>query len=165
MRNALVLNATYEPLSIVSARRAVCLVLSDKADMIEAGTDEVRAERFSMKAPLVIRLRYVVKVPYQRRTAMSRHAIFARDSHRCQYCGARADSIDHVMPRSRGGLHVWENVTAACRPCNLKKRDRTPEEAGMKLETRPFAPRELGWIFLTVPRVPDEWMPYLAQAS
>lgn len=165
MRSALVLNATYEPLSIVSARRAVCLVLSEKADMIEHDGSDVRAARFSMKSPLVIRLRYVVKVPYQRRTSLSRHAIFARDSHRCQYCGGHADSIDHVMPRSRGGMHVWENVTAACRPCNLTKRDRTPEEAGMRLASKPRAPRELAWIVLAVPRVPEEWKPYLAQAS
>jgi 5-methylcytosine-specific restriction endonuclease McrA len=89
----------------------------------------------------------------------------ARDGHRCQYCGATADSIDHVVPRSRGGAHEWENVTAACRPCNLRKRDRTPEEAGMPLARRPHVPRESAWIALAVNRVPDEWKPYLAHAS
>jgi 5-methylcytosine-specific restriction endonuclease McrA len=107
MRSALVLNATFEPLSIVPARRAICLVLSDKAEIVEEDGTQIRAETFVMPGPLVIRLRYVVKVPYHRRTAMSRRAIFARDNHRCQYCGAHADSIDHVMPRSRGGMHVW----------------------------------------------------------
>jgi len=165
MRSALVLNATYEPLSVVSARRAVCLVLSDKADIVEDDGTEVRAENFSMPGPLVIRLRYVVKVPYHRRTALSRRAVFARDDHRCQYCGGVADSIDHVMPRSRGGMNVWENVTAACRPCNLRKRDRTPEEAGMRLASEPHAPRELAWISVSVGRVPDAWKQYLAHAS
>ena len=74
-------------------------------------------------------------------------------------------SIDHVMPRSRGGMNVWENVTAACRPCNLRKRDRTPEEAGMRLASEPHAPRELAWISVSVGRVPDAWKQYLAHAS
>ncbi|MFZ9696705.1 MAG: HNH endonuclease [Ilumatobacteraceae bacterium] len=165
VRSALVLNATYEPLSIVSVRRAACLVLANKADLVEDDGSELRAERFALPSPLVIRLRYVVRVPYHRRTALSRRAVMARDGHRCQYCGAPADSIDHVMPRSRGGMHVWENVTAACRPCNLRKRDRTPEEAGMPLAKSPLAPREAAWITLAVTRVPEAWKPYLAKAS
>ncbi|MFM7263497.1 MAG: HNH endonuclease [Acidimicrobiales bacterium] len=165
MRSALVLNATYEPLGVVPARRAVCLVLCDKADIVEDDGSVVRSERMAVASPLVIRLRYVVKVPFNRSTAMSRRAIFARDEHRCGYCGAPADSIDHVMPRSRGGLNVWENVIAACRPCNLVKRDRTPEEAGMRLSKKPRVPRELSWIVFSVPRVPEEWKPYLAAAS
>ena len=165
MRSALVLNATFEPLGVVPARRAVCLVLCDKADIVEDDGSVVRSERLAVAAPLVIKLRYVVKVPFNRSTAMSRRAIFARDEHRCGYCGGPADSIDHVMPRSRGGLNVWENVIAACRPCNLAKRDRTPEEAGMRLSKKPRAPRELSWIVFSVPRVPEEWKPYLAAAS
>ena len=98
-------------------------------------------------------------------SVLRRRAVFARDDHRCQYCGATADSIDHVMPRSRGGLHVWENVAAACRRCNLDKRDRTPEEAGMRLARPPLAPRELTWVTISVGRVPEVWKPYLARAS
>lgn len=165
MRSALVLNATYEPLSVVSARRAICLVLLDKADIVEDDGTEIHSEHLSLSAPLVIRLRYVVKVPYHRHTAMSRRAVFARDNHKCGYCGAHADSIDHVLPRSRGGKNVWENVIAACRGCNLRKRDRTPEEAGMRLATVPRAPREQSWIVFAVPRVPEQWKPYLAEAS
>jgi 5-methylcytosine-specific restriction endonuclease McrA len=165
MRSALVLNATYEPLSVVSARRAICLVLLDKADVVEHDGTEVHSERISMASPLVIRLRYVVKVPYHRHTTMSRRAVFARDNHRCAYCGLSADSIDHVLPRSRGGKNVWENVVAACRKCNLSKRDRTPEEAGMRLSNVPRAQREQSWIIFAVPRVPEEWKPYLAEAS
>lgn len=165
MRSALVLNATYEPLSVVSARRAICLVLLDKADIVADDGTQIHSERMSMSSPIVIRLRYVVKVPYHRNTAMSRRAVFARDNHKCGYCGNHADSIDHVLPRSRGGKNVWENVIAACRACNLRKRDRTPEEAGMKLSSVPRAPREMSWIVYAVPRVPDEWKPYLAEAS
>ncbi len=103
MRSALVLNATYEPLSVVPSRRAACLVLADKADIVEDDGTELHAAIISVPNPLVIRLRYVVKVPYHRRTALSRRAVFARDEHVCQYCGQLADSIDHIIPRSRGG--------------------------------------------------------------
>jgi 5-methylcytosine-specific restriction endonuclease McrA len=166
MRSALVLNATYEPLSVVSLRRAVCLVLAEKADVVHHDDlSQFRSMRRSLPVPTVIRLRYVVRVPYHRRTSLSRRAVFARDDHRCQYCGGHADSIDHVMPRSRGGEHVWENVAASCRPCNLRKRDRTPEEAGMPLARPPRAPRDHAWISAALGRVPEDWLPYLAMAS
>ncbi len=87
--------------------------------------------------------------------------MFTRDEHRCQYCGAHADSIDHVTPRSRGGQHVWENVVAACRACNIHKRDRLLEETTMHLARRPSAPRALAWVVVTVGRVPEHWAPYL----
>lgn len=165
MRSALVLNATYEPLSVVPARRAACLVLSDRADVIEDDGTVFRSENLSLSCPLVIRLRYVVKVPYHRRIALSRRAVFVRDNHRCQYCGGHADSIDHVLPRSRGGGNSWENVAAACRACNLRKRDRTPDEASMHLFRLPRAPREQAWVVVRVGIFPDAWKPYLAQAS
>jgi 5-methylcytosine-specific restriction endonuclease McrA len=164
MRSALVLNATYEPLSIVSVRRAVCLVLADKADLLHDDGTELHAARMSVHTPIVIKLRYMVKVPYHRRTALSRRAVFARDDYRCQYCGGVADSIDHVVPRSRGGRHEWENVAAACRPCNLGKRDRTPDEAGMRLLRPCRVPRTTAWVVVSVSRVPDAWMPYLSPA-
>jgi 5-methylcytosine-specific restriction endonuclease McrA len=165
MRSALVLNATYEPLSVVPARRAACLVLAEKADVVEDDGTLMRAAQISLPTPVVIRLRYVVKVPYHRRTALSRRAVFARDDHRCQYCGDVADSIDHIMPRSRGGQHEWDNVAAACRPCNLTKRDRTPDEAGMRLARPARVPLELAWVAISVPRVPEAWKPYLLRAS
>jgi len=165
MRSALVLNATYEPLSIVPARRAACLVLAEKADLVHDDGTTLHSARLDLATPTVIRLRYLVKVPYHRQAALSRRAVFARDDHVCQYCGEFADSIDHVFPRSRGGPHTWENVAAACRPCNLHKRDRTPTEAGMRLARLPRAPRELAWVVIAVGRVPDDWKPYLARAS
>ncbi|MCB9381195.1 MAG: HNH endonuclease [Acidimicrobiaceae bacterium] len=165
MRAALVLNATFEPLSVVPARRAACLVLADKADLIAHDGSELHSPTLVLPSPSVVRLRYVVRVPFQRRTSMSRRAIFARDDSRCQYCGGYADSIDHVVPRSRGGQHTWENVAAACRPCNHRKRDRTPSEAGMSLARPPRAPRGESWIAAAVARVPEEWKPYLLAAS
>lgn len=163
LRRALVLNASYEPLSVVSSRRAVCLLLDDKAELVEHDEVEVlRSATLSVPAPTVVRLRYMVKVPRRTMTAVSRRAVFARDDYRCQYCGARADSIDHVVPRSRGGLHVWENLAAACRPCNIAKRDRTPDEAGMRLLRPCHAPRGSSWVTLGALIVPDAWKPYLA---
>ncbi|MEG3600226.1 MAG: HNH endonuclease, partial [Actinomycetota bacterium] len=146
MRNVLVLNASFEPLSVVSARRATCLVLADKAEIIESGEELVRSPSFAMNVPLVVRLRYMVKAPRQRRAVLSRRAVFARDDYQCQYCGAHADSIDHILPRSRGGHHSWENLVAACKPCNLSKRDRTPEEAGMVLQRPSVAPKSPAWV-------------------
>jgi len=165
MRSALVLNASYEPLSVVSARRAACLVLADKADIIEEDGHVLRSPSLELPSPLVVRLRYMVKVPFHGRTALSRRAVFARDDYSCQYCGGTADSIDHVLPRSRGGPHSWENVAAACRPCNLSKRDRTPDEAGMRLARECRAPRSASWVVVAVARVPEAWKPYLALAS
>ncbi|MEL6891762.1 MAG: HNH endonuclease [Actinomycetota bacterium] len=165
MQRALVLNASYEPLSVVSSRRAVCLVLDDKADLVESAGEPLRSVTRSLPRPSVIRLRYMVKVPFVRAVALSRRAIFARDDHRCQYCGDRADSIDHVMPRSRGGPHVWENVVAACRPCNLGKRDRTPAEAGLRLARPCREPKATAWVVVGPASVPDTWRPYLPLAS
>jgi 5-methylcytosine-specific restriction endonuclease McrA len=165
MRSALVLNASYDPLSVVPARRAACLVLADKAEIVEDDGGLIRSANLSLPSPLVIRLRYMVKVPYRRSASLSRRGVFARDDYRCQYCGAHADSIDHVVPRSRGGLNVWENVAAACRPCNLAKRDRTPDEAGMRLARPCRAPRATAWVVVSVARVPEAWKPYLAIAS
>lgn len=166
MVRALVLNATYEPLSIVSARRAVCLLLDEKAEMIEADERAViRSETLTIQIPAVVRLRYMVNAPRRRVAAVSRRAVFARDDYRCQYCGSRADSIDHVVPRSRGGRDVWDNLAAACRPCNMRKRDRTPDEAGMRLLRPCRAPRATAWVTLGSNFVPDTWKPYLALAS
>jgi 5-methylcytosine-specific restriction endonuclease McrA len=164
-RRALVLNASYEPLSIVSSRRAVCLLLSEKAELVECDDAVVRSANVSIPVPTVVRLRYMVRVPRRAVAAVSRRAVFARDEYRCQYCGARADSIDHVVPRSRGGSHVWENLAAACRPCNMMKRDRTPDEAGMRLLRPCRAPRGTAWVTLGLFGVPEAWRPYLAIAS
>ena len=119
----------------------------------------------AIPVPAVVRLRYMVRTPRRAIATVSRRAVFARDDYRCQYCGDRADSIDHVLPRSRGGRHEWENLAAACRPCNTRKRDRTPDEAGMRLLRPCRAPRASAWVVLGAPLVPDAWKPYLALAS
>lgn len=162
---ALILNATYEPLSIVSARRAVVLVLREKAVVLEESGTTWRSERSAFPLPSVIRLNTFVKVPYARRVALNRRAVFTRDDHSCQYCGTQAENLDHVIPKSRGGSHTWENVVAACRRCNLRKGDRTPTEAGMPLRSTPQAPRRHGWVFVNLSAPPHpSWTPYLAGA-
>ena len=162
MAKALVLNATYEPLSIVSGRRAVVLLLREKADVIETSAAVWRSERQSVPVPSVIRLRTFVKVPYARRIPLNRRAVFARDGGRCQYCAKPAENLDHVVPRSRGGQHAWENVVAACRRCNTRKGNQTPHEAGLRLHRSPRAPRRHGWLLVTLGSAPDPaWHPYL----
>lgn len=161
MSKALVLNASYEPLCVVPVRRAVVLVLKEKAEVLHAADRELRSERTTMAAPSVIRLTYFVKVPFRARAALNRRAVFARDGNRCQYCGATAENIDHVVPRSRGGQHIWENVVAACRPCNTRKEDRSVHEAGLALQRRPAAPKEMTWVIVAVGSVHPQWEPYL----
>ena len=143
MSRALVLNASFEPLSVVSARRAAVLLLADKADMVLASGQVLHSERLAIEVPSVLKLRQFVKVPFRRRAALNRRAVFARDGSQCQYCGSTAESIDHVVPRARGGTHTWENVVAACRPCNVRKRDRLLHETTMTLRSTPRAPARL----------------------
>jgi 5-methylcytosine-specific restriction endonuclease McrA len=165
MSRALVLNATYEPLSVVPSRRAVVLVLDHKAELLHDTGEVLHSERLAVAVPSVIRLRTFVKVPFRRRAPLNRRGIFARDDQRCQYCGDAAESIDHVIPRSRGGLHAWDNVVAACRPCNVRKRDRLLPETSMRLRRNPAAPRDLTWVAVAVGHVPTHWEPYLRPAT
>ncbi len=161
MTLALVLNATNEPLSVVPARRAAVLVLDGKADAVHFSGAVLRSENLRVEIPSVVRLQYFVRVPYLRRGSLSRRGVLARDDHRCQYCGRRADSIDHVRPRSRGGAHTWDNVVAACRRCNTHKRDRLLSESGMRLYRKPRPPTWITLIRLSTAEVPDHWSAYL----
>ncbi len=162
MTRALVLNASYEPLSVVSARRATVLMLAEKADLVSPSGLCFHSEHLAVEVPSVVRLRQYVKVPFIRRAALNRRAVFARDGNRCQYCGDQADSIDHVVPRAKGGPHTWENVVAACRPCNVRKRDRLLHETPMTLRSTPRAPAGYSWVVVSVGSVPSDWEPYLA---
>lgn len=140
MAGALVLNATYEPLCVVPLRRAVVLVLAEKAEVVSAGEAVWHSERLTLPAPSVVRLSRFVRVPYRRDVPLTRRAVLDRDGHRCVYCEARADTIDHVRPRSRGGPHAWTNVVAACARCNHRKGDRLLSELGWSLPHPPVAP-------------------------
>lgn len=155
------LNASFEPLCVVPVRRAVVLVLKEKAEVVQESGRPFRSERTLLMAPSVIRLMQFVKVPFRSRVPLNRRAVFARDNHRCQYCGVGAENIDHVVPRSRGGQHAWDNVVASCRPCNARKGDRLLEDTTMSLRRRPTEPRALTWVLFAVGAVSPEWEPYL----
>jgi 5-methylcytosine-specific restriction endonuclease McrA len=162
MSRALVLNASYEPLCVVATRRALVLVLDDKAELLSDTGRAVHSVRASFPEPSVVRLVTYVRVPYRTRVALNRRAIFLRDGHRCQYCGAAAENIDHVVPRSRGGMHSWDNVVAACRPCNSRKEDRLLSEVtSMRLRRPPAAPTGRVWMLVAMGGLRPEWRPYL----
>ena len=161
MGRALLLNASFEPLCVVPMRRAVVLVLKDKAEIVARNGAEFRSERAAIPVPSVIRLVHFVRVPFRTRVPLSRRAVFARDGHRCQYCNRGAENIDHVVPRSRGGTHTWENVVASCRACNARKEDRLLVEAGLSLRRAPVAPKTALWLVATAGSVDPAWTPYL----
>ena len=162
MAGALVLNASFEPLCVVPVRRAVVLVLKNKAEVVSATDRTMRSERDCFVTPSVIRLVHFVRVPFRSRVPLNRRAIFMRDGHRCQYCGGTAENIDHVVPRSRGGQHHWENVVAACQPCNARKGDTLLEHSTMILRRRPQPPHALTWVVVAVGSVQPDWVPYLS---
>ncbi|MBD0317731.1 MAG: HNH endonuclease [Thermoleophilia bacterium] len=163
MGHVLVLNASYEPLNVCSVRRAHVLVFKGKAEVIEDVGKPLRSAAAEFVWPHVIRLLQYVRVPKSVQRKISRRALFARDRWRCQYCGTESGklTLDHVVPRSRGGESVWENVVTSCAPCNLRKGDRTLDEVGMRLHNRPHAPAPALFVTLAAPRIPDGWQRYL----
>ena len=158
---SLLLNATYEPLCVVSSRRAIVLVLAAKAEAVDVTDDEVHAERITVAVPIVVRLTRYVRVPYPVQVPLSRRAVFTRDGSTCVYCGSSATSIDHVVPRSRGGTHTWDNVVAACRRCNHTKADRSLAEMGWSLPHPPGAPSGAAWRLLGHRTVDPRWREWL----
>jgi 5-methylcytosine-specific restriction endonuclease McrA len=166
MPRVLVLNTTYEPLNVCSARRALVLLLKSKADEIERSEHTYHSETCSLPVPHVIRLRDYVNVPRGTARRISRRAVFARDQHRCQYCGSdHRLTMDHVIPRSKGGHHTWENVVTSCAPCNMRKADRTPAAASMLLARRPRPPDPLSFVFMYEDDIHHTWLPYLQVAG
>lgn len=159
--SALVLNATYEPLCVVSVRRATVLVLTAKAICLADGDGLLHSSSTDLPIPSVVRLTRYVRVPYRSHVGMTRRGIFARDGWHCAYCRGPAETIDHVIPRSRGGRHAWDNVVAACARCNHTKGDKTLAELGWRLLTNPVVPRGTAWRVLGH-RTPDpRWVDWL----
>ena len=161
MGRALVLNASYQPLCVVTVRRALVLALKGKAEVLHANGHLYRSESLEIAAPSVVRLTYFVRVPYRARASLSRRAVLVRDDFECQYCGRPAENVDHVVPRSRGGGHTWDNVVAACRRCNSHKENRSPADAGMRLRHVPRPPHSSVWIAVSVDRLDPVWEQYL----
>jgi len=160
----LVLNQSYEPLTVCRARRAVVLIFQGKAEMLENGIGLIHSANETFPLPSVIRLAYMIKRPRLQRK-LTRFEVFNRDRYTCQYCNqqSRQLTLDHVIPRYRGGQHTWENVVSACVPCNRHKAGRTPQEAHMRLIHPPVPPS--GSPFYNIPyhylRTQDEWRKYL----
>ncbi|MGH2956893.1 MAG: HNH endonuclease [Solirubrobacterales bacterium] len=163
----LVLNASYEPLNVCTVRRALVLILKEKAEVLEHGDGVLRSETMRLDRPEVIRLITFVRVPRDiHRRRITRKAVLARDEWTCQYCGSSRPSltVDHVIPRSRGGESVWENIVASCAPCNRKKGNRLPREVRMHPKRHPRPPGPTVFIRIAAPRTPRAWEQYLVTA-
>jgi 5-methylcytosine-specific restriction endonuclease McrA len=160
----LVLNATYEPINVCTIRRAVVLLLKEKAVVIEHGEWELRSATQTLNRPVVIRLVTYVRIPRDtHRRKITRRAVFARDDWTCQYCGSRSNlTVDHVIPKSKGGGSCWENIVASCAPCNRRKGDALPRQVGMKLLRQPRTPKPTVFIQVASPSIPSAWQQYLA---
>lgn len=161
----LVLNQNYEPLNICRVRRAVILIHSGKAEMLEDGSGFIHSATELFSVPSVIRLGYLIKRPRAQRK-LTRLEVFSRDDHTCQYCGKETHqlTLDHVLPRYQGGMHTWENITSACVPCNRRKAGRTPEQAGMKLLHPPIRPKSNSPFYIPHHQLQAhrEWQKYVA---
>ncbi len=164
----LILNASYEPLHVCSVKRAVGLIMHEVAERVEDSDKVLRSPSQIFPVPSVIRLKRYVKRPPRHRVAFNRKNVFRRDDHTCQYCGVKGNdlTLDHVIPRSRGGGTSWKNVVACCRMCNAKKRDRTPNEANMNLRRKPFAPKFMfSSAYGILPHIDPIWEKYLPRSS
>jgi 5-methylcytosine-specific restriction endonuclease McrA len=171
MENAvLVLNQNYEPLHICNARRALVLVLGGKAEVLQEDTDvHLHSTSHVYALPSVVRMMYLVRRP-RPRVKLTRREVFLRDHYTCQYCGRVTHdlTIDHVLPKSRGGKHSWENLAAACKECNHRKGGRTPEEARMRLKRAPYEPHAGAYYAIQrrlTERPRADWEPFIPGAE
>lgn len=162
-KRVLLLNATYEPLRVISTQRAIVMIVEQKAVTEVKGEGVYRSPSTSIDVPAVIRLTRYVKVPFRANKPLTNKSVLARDGYECAYCDKRkADTVDHVIPRSRNGPHEWGNVVAACRKCNAKKSDKLLSELGWSLKWEPHTPKGTYWLIVGVPEVVPEWEPYLS---
>lgn len=163
----LVLNATFEPINVCTVRRAAVLLLKEKAELLEHASWELHSASVTLPRPVVIRLVRYVRVPRDtHRRKITRRAVFARDDWTCQYCGSRSNlTVDHVIPRSRGGSSTWENIVASCAPCNRRKGDRLPQHANMHPRSKPKVPSPHIFIQVASPTIPSAWRQYLVWAE
>jgi len=159
----LVLNATYEPINVCTVKRAVVLLLKEKAEMIERSEWQLHSASAKMSRPMVIRLVSYVRIPRDtHRRKITRRAVFARDDWTCQYCGSRSNlTVDHVIPRSKGGSSNWENIVASCAPCNRRKGNTLLRHCDMVLRKVPAAPSPHVFIQVASPTIPTAWKTYL----
>lgn len=161
MDGVLLLNVTSEAIRIISLQRAIVLVLQNKAEIIEASKSEIRSVSVSIPKPEVIRLKYYVKIPYRSRIPVSNRAVLARDNHKCGYCGIKATTVDHVVPRCKGGTHTWDNVIASCIKCNTKKGSKTLEALGWSISKKLESPPTKTWIIIGNADYVSRWGNYI----
>lgn len=165
MSNVLLLNVTHEPLRVISLKRAMVLVLQDKAEIIEGDLeDPVRSATDEYPRPKVVKLRYFVKIPFSARAPLNRKNLMVRDRGKCAYCGGHGSTIDHVIPRAKGGKHTWENVVLSCSPCNQRKGDKLLSQLGWELEVTPTVPATTVAILIGF-QVDPAWEPHLQLAG
>ena len=162
----LVLNQNYQPLNVCNARRAIVLLDLGKAELMTNGRGDIHTITRTVPVPSVIRLMHMIKRPLLRRR-LSRRAVFYRDSFTCQYCGkeTRTLTLDHIVPRSKGGPHVWTNVVSACIPCNHSKAGSTPAEANMRLRRKPGPPRPDPYALFRQRTILEDWRPFMPWTS
>ncbi len=163
----LVLNASYEPINVCTVRRAAVLVLKGKAEILEDSAHSLHAERLTMPRPVVIRLNVYVRVPRNAHCRkITRRAIFARDRWMCQYCGSERGSltVDHVIPRSKGGRSSWDNIVTCCVSCNRRKGDQLPKQAAMHPMHPPRPPSPTIFVHVAASSIPPVWERYLVAA-
>ena len=158
----LILNSTFQPLSLATPQRALALLFSKKINVLKESDIKLRSVGQSVAIPKVAVLTYFVKAPYARRVALNRENIFIRDSYACQYCSNDAESIDHIIPKSKGGSHEWSNVVACCKKCNLLKADKLLNKTSLNLKVTPKMPEGNFWIKTIIGNNPDpDWKEYL----
>ena len=164
--NVLLLNASNEPLEVITAQKAFCLMLTEKVFGVSDGCTILRSIDNQFAVPVVVRLKRYVNVP-RLQSHWNRRGVLKRDGFKCIYCGDKCNSnmpkknptIDHIIPKSKGGKNSWVNTACACMACNTRKGDRTPEQAGMRLLWEPKTPR-VGYIIASG-NVPDDWKVYI----
>ncbi len=161
----LVLNQDYQAISVCSVERAFVLVYLKKAELVNDHKDRIlHSVNENFNYPSVIRLYRYVSVPFKK-VSLSRQNIYKRDSFRCVYCNSRKElTLDHVMPKSQGGIDSWYNLVTACQACNTYKGNRTPEEAAMPMVRKPFKPSFIMYLRDFSGKVYEEWKPYLMMA-
>ena len=164
----LVLNASYEPINVCTVRRATVLLLKRRAEILEEGGWRLHAESLTIPRPVVIRLVTYVRIPRDAHSRkIPRRAIFARDRWTCQYCGRERGklTVDHVIPRSKGGSSAWDNIVTCCAPCNRRKGDRLPRQAEMHLRNHPKSPGPTIFVHVAASAIPPIWEQYLPLAA
>ncbi|MBV8424829.1 MAG: HNH endonuclease [Candidatus Eremiobacteraeota bacterium] len=163
MNDVLVLNFTYEALNITTFQRAVKLIFSGKAEIVHGRDRVLCSPTWELRMPSIIRMLYYIRRPMQK-VALTKKNVLLRDDYTCQYCGVRGErmmTVDHVVPRSRGGPSTWENLVCACMRCNNRKNNRSPQDSNMKLQRRPKTPKYIPWIQIRRNTFPDEWHKFL----